>query len=132
MRKWEVILSRALSPEAAEEAWRRRGQFNVVDLESGWKTDLILCKDRPFSRSEFERRELGTVFGAPIFVATAEDTILAKLEWALCGESERQLRDAVGVLEMSGSELDRDYIEGWARELHVEALWHRVQSEAKV
>lgn len=120
-----------VSPEAAEEAWRRSGQFNVVDLESGWKTDLILCKDRPFSRSEFERRELGRVFGTSVFIATAEDTILAKLEWALFGESERQLRDVVGVLEMSGSELDRDYIERWARELHVEVLWRRVQSEAK-
>jgi hypothetical protein len=64
-------------------------------------------------------------------VATAEDTIRAKPEWALSGESERQLRDVVGVLEMSGSELDRDYIERWARELHVEVLWRRVQSEAK-
>jgi len=72
-----------VSPEAVEEAWRRRGQFNVVDLASGWKTDLILCKDRPFSRSEFERRERGIVFGTEVFVAAAEDTILAKLEWAV-------------------------------------------------
>jgi hypothetical protein len=120
-----------VSPEAVEEAWRRRGQFNVVDLESGWKTDLILCKDRPFSRSEFERRERGIVFGTEIFVATAEDTILAKLEWALQGESERQLRDVVGILEVSGASIDRRYIERWAGELGVEALWQRVQSEAR-
>ena len=70
------------------------------------------------------------VFGTEVFVATAEDTILAKLEWALHGESERQLRDVVGVLEVSGSSIDRGYIEQWAGELGVEALWQRVQSEA--
>lgn len=39
-----------VSPEAADEAWRRRAQFNVVILGSGWKIDLILRKSRPFSR----------------------------------------------------------------------------------
>jgi hypothetical protein len=64
-------------------------------------------------------------------VATAEDTILAKLEWALQGESERQLRDVVGILEMSGSSIDRSYIESWTHELGIEALWQRVQSETR-
>jgi len=72
----------------------------VVDLASGSKTALILCKERPFSRSEFERRERGVVFDIQVSAATAEDAILAKLEWALHGESERQLRDVVGILEV--------------------------------
>jgi hypothetical protein len=117
------------SAEAAEVAWNRRGQFNVVDLASGWKVDLILRKDRAFSREEFSRREPATMLDAQVFVATAEDTILAKLEWARLGESERQLRDVVGVLGMRGTELDRGYIRRWARELGVEALWDRVQAE---
>ena len=29
-----------VSGEAAEDAWRRPGQFNVVHLGSGWKVDL--------------------------------------------------------------------------------------------
>jgi len=120
-----------VSSEAAQEAWRRRGQFNVVDLATGWKTDLILRKDRAFSREEFARREPARVFGVSVFVATAEDTILAKLEWARLGESERQLRDVMGVLEMQRDRLDRGYIERWARELGVEELWHGVQTEAR-
>jgi hypothetical protein len=119
-----------VSPEAALEAWRRRGQFNVIDLSAGWKIDLILRKDRPFSREEFGRRAPAVVFGIKVFVATAEDTILAKLEWARLGESERQLRDVVGVLEMQGDRLDRAYLERWAAELGVTALWHRARAEA--
>lgn len=118
-----------VSVEAAEEAWTRRGQFNVVDLASGWKVDLIVRKDRPFSREEFSRREPACMLETQVFVATAEDTILAKLEWARLGGSERQLRDVIGVLEMRGADLDRAYIRRWARELDVEALWERAQAE---
>ena len=45
-----------VSPEAAHDALARRGMFNVIDFENGWKIDLIILKDRPFSRSEFARR----------------------------------------------------------------------------
>ena len=35
--------------DAAIEALRRRGQFNVIDMASAWKADLIVRKARPFS-----------------------------------------------------------------------------------
>jgi len=119
-----------VSPEAAREAFERRGQFNVVLLDSGWKADLILRKDRRFSRSEFERRQAAVIAGVEVFVATAEDTIVAKLEWARAGESERQLRDVVGILETSGERLDRGYLERWIEELGLRSLWDRARSEA--
>ena len=118
------------SASAAEEAFLARGMFNVIDMQTGVKVDLILRKARPFSESEFARRKPARIFGVPVFVATPEDTILSKLEWAKLGESERQLRDVEGVMAMAGAELDRAYIEHWARELGVTALWERVQREA--
>jgi hypothetical protein len=119
-----------VSPEAADEAWRRRGQFNVIDMTTGWKTDLILIKRRPFSREEFSRRRAYSLFDVSIFVATAEDTILSKLEWAKLGESDRQLRDVAGIFALRRATLDRAYIERWAPELGVSELWERVQLEA--
>ncbi|MEN8160170.1 MAG: hypothetical protein ABFS41_08880 [Myxococcota bacterium] len=120
-----------VSAEAARTAYERRGQFNVVLLDSGWKADLILRKERPFSRAEFERREPAEIAGTPLFVATAEDTIVAKLEWARAGESERQLRDVVGILEVSGEGLDRAYIARWVSELGLEDLWDRASAEVE-
>jgi hypothetical protein len=117
--------------EAARAAFERRGLFNVVLLDSGWKVDLILRKERPFSRSEFERRAPAVIAGVSVFVATAEDTIVAKLEWARAGESERQLRDVVGILAVSGGHLDRDYIARWVADLGLSGLWSRAQSEAE-
>jgi len=120
-----------VSTEAAREAFERRGQFNVVLLDSGWKADLILRKDRAFSRAEFERRQPAEIAGVQVYVATAEDTIVAKLEWARAGESERQLRDVIGILEVSGERLDRNYIARWIAELDLKALWDRAKSEAE-
>jgi hypothetical protein len=120
-----------VSAETAQSAFERRGQFNVVLLESGWKADLILRKERAFSEAEFARREAAQIAGVEVFVATAEDTVIAKLEWAQAGESERQLRDVIGVLEVSGPGLDRDYVERWVAELGLEALWRRANAEAE-
>ena len=118
------------SAVAAEEAFRMRGMFNVIDTQTGVKVDLILRKARPFSESKFARRRPARIFGIPVFVATPEDTILSKLEWAKLGESERQLRDVGSVLRMSAATLDLPYIERWAPELGVSELWERVQREA--
>lgn len=117
-----------ISAEAVDEAWRRRGQFNVVMLDNGWKVDLILRKDRPFSHEEFSRRQPAEIAGARVFVATAEDTIVAKLEWAGAGESERQFGDVVGILEMREGELDLPYIERWVGELGLDELWRRARA----
>ncbi|HXV59319.1 MAG TPA: hypothetical protein VEK15_01395 [Vicinamibacteria bacterium] len=61
-----------------------------------------------------------------ISLATPEDTVLSKLEWTRkTGESERQLHDAAGVVDVH-PDLDRAYIERWAKELGVMDLWERV------
>ena len=99
---------------------------NVIDLATGWKADFIIRKDRPFSREEFGRRQKVEMFGTAVFVATAEDTVVAKLEWARLGQSERQLRDVAAVVEVSGDGLDFEYVEKWVVELGLEDEWGRV------
>jgi hypothetical protein len=109
----------------AREALRSRRLFNVIDPETAFKIDLIIRKDRPYSREEFSRRERRDLGGLSISIATAEDTLVSKLEWAQkAGGSERQLDDASGILEVCGGRLDRAYVEQWATALGVADLWH--------
>lgn len=49
--------------------------------------------------------------------SSAEDTVLAKLEWRSRSGSEQQLRDVVAIL--AAQPLDTDYLEQRARELGV-------------
>ncbi len=120
-----------VNDDAALEALRARGPFNVIDLATGGKFDLIVRKTRPFSLEEFRRRRPMRVLDTDAFVATAEDVILSKLEWHAAGGSERQLEDVVGVLELRGSTLDFAYIERWARELGVTDAWERARRRAE-
>jgi Mg-chelatase subunit ChlI len=111
----------------AREALASRRQFNVIDIESATKVDLIVRKDRPFSREEFRRRyETEISEGVRIALSTPEDSILSKLEWAKkSGESEKQLYDVAGIVDVR-PDLDRAYIVHWAEELDVLDLWTRV------
>jgi hypothetical protein len=120
-----------VDPDAAYDALRRRSMFNVIDLASGWKVDFIIRKNRTFSRSAFERRIPMTLLDVPVFVATPEDTIIAKLEWSRdSGGSERQRRDIAGILATTGQELDRAYVERWVKELDLGEEWLAAQGTA--
>ena len=98
--------------------------FNVIDLVTGWKADLIVKKARPFSTREFARRRFASVLGVELRIASAEDTVLTKLEWALKGGgSERQLADVRGILAARGADLDVAYLEAGIAELRLQAQW---------
>lgn len=110
----------------ARNALAQRRQFNVIDTAHACKVDLIVRKDRAFSREEFGRRQHVDVgFGRPLAMVTPEDAILSKLEWAKRADSERQLRDAAGIVEMN-PQLDRQYVVRWAEQLGVSDLWRAV------
>jgi hypothetical protein len=120
-----------VSAQAAKAAIRNRTAFNVVHRRSGWKADLLVRRDRPYSIEEFNRRRPARLFGADLIVVSPEDSILSKLEWAQKSGSERQFRDAVGVAMIQQAHIDTGYLEKWARDLGIDALLHRLLAEVK-
>lgn len=125
-----VALSRALKADglyidetSVVEAWQRRSMVNGIDPDTGWKVDLIMLDDRPFSAAEFERRTREQTPAGEFSVQTAEDLILSKLHWAQEYESERQLRDAGAVFDIWRSRLDVDYARHWAKQLGIADLF---------
>jgi hypothetical protein len=115
---------------AALEAVQTEGQFNVIDLRTGWKVDLIIRKSRPFSHEEFNRRRMGKLAGQTMAIATAEDVIIAKLEWSKIGGSMRQIEDAARILHTRANDLDQRYVERWVRALGLDEQWQEVQRRA--
>ncbi len=91
---------------------------------------MIVRKSRPFSQTEFSRRQRLTCLGKPRWFATPEDILLAKLEWSKEGGSERQYADALNVAKIHGRSLDRSYLLKWAKELGVGNLLEKLLSEA--
>jgi hypothetical protein len=117
--------------DAALDAQRERGQFNVIDFATGWKVDLIIRKSRPFSQHEFDRREVVEFQGMNMAIASAEDVLIAKLEWAKLSASSRQIQDAAGILQVREGELDLDYIRKWVERLDVEDQWRAACAAAR-
>jgi hypothetical protein len=70
--------------------------------------------------------------GLDVWVVSAEDVILSKLEWAKKNsESGQQYRDALGVAVVQYDRLDRDYLYKWAKELQVESSLEELLKQAK-
>jgi len=115
---------------AAVQAHQRQSLFNVVDQATGWKIDLIIRKSRAFSQEEFSRRRLVNLEGPPLFVATAEDVIIAKLEWSKLAQSQRQIEDVAAILRARGDSLDQSYLEKWIAELGLKREWDDARGAA--
>jgi len=66
-------------------------------------------------------------------MASAEDTVLSKLEWYRLreGVSDRQWQDVLGVLKVQGERLDLAYLRQWAAELGVAELLEKAIAEAR-
>jgi len=125
-------LGEAFYADAAmmRDAIDQHGSFNLIHLESMFKVDVFVARTRDFDRAQLARRQIALLSEHPecrAYVASAEDTVLAKLEWyRLGGEaSNRQWRDALGVLKVQGGRLDFAYMRRMATGLGVLDLLER-------
>lgn len=129
----EFYLDRA----SIEDALRRRASFNIIHLESSFKVDFFLLRDRRYDQESFARRHLtriDPILDVEAFLQSAEDTVLAKLEWYRLGGgvSEIQWRDIQGILKTQAGSLGFAYLRRWAQELGVSDLLARAMQEAGV
>jgi hypothetical protein len=46
------------------------------------------------------------------------------------GESERQLNDAVGIIQVQRDNLDHDYVERWVAVLELDDQWAKARERA--
>lgn len=109
--------------QQALQALVRRSQFNIIDHVTGWKVDFIIAEDSDYGRTALSRRKAIDIAGNAVYVASAEDVLLAKLRWAKISGSERQLQDAAGIVSTQADNLDVAYVEIWVRKLALETEW---------
>lgn len=121
-----------------EAAWldaTRHGlSYSVLYLKSMTKIDVMPLRARAFTREE-ERRaqphvlEPGT---PPLRLASAEDTVLTKLEWIHLGgrSSHRQWTDILGILKRQGDAIHLGYLRQWADILSVRDLLEQALLDA--
>jgi hypothetical protein len=117
---------------AAREAIRTGRQFNIIHPTSGIKIDVYVNPDTPYDRARLARRQrLPLLPGVDAWFARPEDVILYKLLYHQQVESGVHLSDVLGIVRVSGPELDEAYIRHWADQLGVRSLWDRVRKQAE-
>jgi hypothetical protein len=128
-------LSAALGPDWYADAAQIRDSilagrsFNVIHIPTSQKVDIFPATGA-FQLLQLQRATketldfLGETGEYP--VATAEDILLAKLQWYRDGGeiSDRQWADITGIVE-ANSTLDNPYLEAWALRLGVSRLLAR-------
>jgi hypothetical protein len=132
-------LVEALSPafyvddEALRRAIRLSSSANIIHLETLLKVDLFVAGGTPLDSQQLARRQAVIVRpGVTLYVHPPEDILLQKLRWYRLGGdlSDRQWRDALGIVRVQGPRLDRDYLQLNAPVLGVTDLLDRLLDEA--
>jgi hypothetical protein len=120
-----------LSESAIREAVQRKSCFNLIHLSTSFKVDVFISRQRPFdldsmNRATTERLSPDRTLEVP--VATAEDSIIAKLEsYRKTNEtSDRQWSDVTQLIKLLGNTLNLEYLKSAAESVAVRDLLERL------
>lgn len=112
-----------------------RQSFNIIHLATMFKVDVFVSKGRPFDDAALARAHAESLEESAMArafpVASAEDIVLAKLEWFRAGGeiSERQWGDVIGVLRAGAPRMELEYLRRSARWLGVTDLLERALTD---
>jgi hypothetical protein len=121
---------------AMRNAVARAQSFNAIHFDSVFKVDLFVASDEPFANAQLDRRQLKKLspdMKDEVYVATAEDTVLAKLRWFRAGNesSKNQWNDVLGILAVQQGGLDTTYLQSWAERLGISDLLQMALDEVQ-
>jgi len=123
-----------ISEQVVRDAVRRQSCFNLIHLPSSFKVDVFVSRKRPFDEDAMRRaslQRLGESTTLDVPIASAEDTIISKLEWSrLTNEtSERQWEDVSRLLRLLGETVDSAYLRRAAESVGVDDLLERLLNQ---
>jgi len=107
-----------------------RGHFNVIHHETGMKADIYLAGEDDLHRWALSLRRAILFEAEQVWVAPPEYVIIRKLEYYREGDSEKHLRDIVGMLELSSKEIDFNQIDAFAERYGLKKEWVKVKEMA--
>ncbi len=121
-----------VDPEEFASAVKTERSFNLIDEVELAKVDVFCVRDAGYQAAAFARTvKLELEHDDPfsqVAVASAEDTVIAKLLWYRKGGevSDRQWADVQGVLLAQRSGLDLAYVRKWCEHFGLSDLLERL------
>jgi hypothetical protein len=109
-----------------ERARERRGHFNLIHFESGYKADVYLSANDPLHLWALRNRRSVDIGKDQLWLAPPEYVIVLKLEFFREGGSEKHLRDIRGMRAVT--DVDRPFLERVIAERGLGDAWQRCSS----
>jgi hypothetical protein len=100
-----------------EQEINKRGMFNIISNDSGFKIDFIVLREDEYSQVAFSRRQLLNLDDTKLFVISIEDLIIAKLKWIQQLYSERLFADIQNLIRNKTTDID--YLNLWKLKLNL-------------
>ena len=121
-----------LSEESIRDSLARRYPFNVIEMATAAKIDMVPLPSDVFSRTAFGRRQrIEYVEGSSAIFITPEDAIIAKLLAHKNIGSDKHLRDAQGVLAIQWDGLNLEMLRRACRASGVGEIFEMILEAAR-
>lgn len=105
-----------LDPQLGFESVTATKRVLLTADGTDFKVEVFELSDDPHDQARFLRRLSVQLYEQPAWVATAEDTIITKLNWAMKTGRGKDRDDAQNVMAAQHESLDWPYIEHWCRQ----------------
>ena len=116
-------------PEAiySEVSRERRGHFNIIHMDTGFKADFYPTGRDEFNAWAFRNKRSAQYEGETVVLAPPEYVITRKLEFFREGGSEKHLRDVRSMLAVSADQINMAEVKEWIARQGLEPQWQEVQ-----
>ncbi|MHC5212182.1 MAG: hypothetical protein ACYTG2_15800 [Planctomycetota bacterium] len=120
--------------DSARRAVEHASSFNALHLDEHFKVDFFVARDEPLHRAQLADQNETDLLGPDqpgVVIASAEATVVAKLDWYVRGGSvsDQQWRDVQGILRTCQG-LDVRWMQEIAAPMDLTALLERALAEA--
>ena len=105
------------------------GHFNIIHHKTGFKVDIYLAGQGKLNLWGLEQKKPVDLYGETFWLAPIEYVILKKLEYYREGGSEKHLRDIIGMMTVSGDQIDFKLLDGKAKESGLDKEWKHIKEE---
>jgi hypothetical protein len=117
--------------QAALEAVRTGGQFNVILTTAALKIDVHVAADEIARRQLSRSRRLKSPSGRMANFSPPEELILMKMVYFEFSASEKQVRDIASMLRIAGADIDLELVTTLAAAHGLSHVWEAVQLRMK-
>jgi len=107
---------------------KTRGYFNIIHISSGLKADLYLLGRDPLHQWGMAQGREIQYGDITCRIAPPEYVILRKLQFYQEGKSEKHLEDVRSMLDISGHDIDNNWLKQKVKEFGLVAAWKEVHN----